>query len=403
MSPEISNTKKSISNIDNVSVLGAGYMGSAVTFPLSDNNINVNLWGTWLDENIISSAKSGIHPKLKTKLAKNVKLFYWQDLLKAIENSNIFFIGIASEGFVNIFQMLIDNLKKFETRKSNNKNNYLRDHYFFKLTKGLVDYKGTIMRASEAAKLIYQEQFPDKNFYFTTIGGPVRAIDLANRIPSATVYGIDKKVLACVQPIIDRFATDYYRIFISSYPEVVETCSTFKNIYAISAGICDGIYGKTKPGLYHNLVSFLFTQASIEIASICKFLFKEKIQIENIEKIVFNFAGIGDLHVTSVAGRNRKFGELIGQGYKGEEAFKKMFDEGEYGEGYMALKLGLPWLEKKLNEKLSKEKNSNINKNKNYVYNNFIKREFPLLYMLYDVIFKDKDLKESLRQLIKNI
>ena len=45
-------------------ILGAGYMGSAITFPLADNGIKINLWGTWLDDAIIDSCRKEYHPKL---------------------------------------------------------------------------------------------------------------------------------------------------------------------------------------------------------------------------------------------------------------------------------------------------------------------------------------------------
>ena len=47
----------------NITVLGAGYMGSAITFPLSRDN-KVKLWGTWLDDGIIEKCIGGQHPKL---------------------------------------------------------------------------------------------------------------------------------------------------------------------------------------------------------------------------------------------------------------------------------------------------------------------------------------------------
>jgi glycerol-3-phosphate dehydrogenase (NAD(P)+) len=49
-------------------VIGAGYMGSAITFPLAANSIEVSLVGTWLDEDIVSSSLAGYHPKLKKPL-----------------------------------------------------------------------------------------------------------------------------------------------------------------------------------------------------------------------------------------------------------------------------------------------------------------------------------------------
>lgn len=347
-----------------VAVLGAGYMGSAITFPLSDNRIETNLWGTWLDDDLISAALEGQHPKLKKPIPSGVKLFYSRDFLKAIDSCEVFFIGIASEGFVNIFQKLIDSLDGN------------RKYYFFKLTKGLVEHEGKIMRASEAARLIYSKKFKDKDFYFTTIGGPVRALDLSNRTPSATAYGIEGQYFSEIKELASNFNTDYYRIFMFNDPEAVEICSTFKNIYAITAGICDGLYREKKPDRYFNLVSFLFTQSSLEMAKICELCGRNK-------DVVFNYPGVGDLHVTSVAGRNRKYGELVGRGINGKEAFEQMFAEGEYGEGYIALKLCIPWLKERLN-----------------IDAKFIKKEFPLLHMLYSVIFENKEISSSIKDLI---
>ena len=311
-------------------VLGAGYMGSAITFPLSDNKIKVSLWGTWLDDKLIEGSEKGNHPKLKKPLNPGVSCFYSKDLKRAIKDTDIIFIGVASEGFVNIFELLIDNIDPD------------RDYIFLKLTKGLVEYEGEIMRSSEAAKLIYYKKFPDREnsqnkahiFKITSIGGPVRALDLANRTPSASVYGIQDEQ---IKKLLKRFSTDYYRIFPVNDYAGVEICSTFKNIYSIAAGICDGLFKINLEGLYHNVVAFLFNQAVLEIKHIVEIAGGKP-------QTVFGLAGMGDLHVTSVAGRNRRFGEMVGSGVEPGAAFKKMFDEGEYGEGYMALKLVIPWL-----------------------------------------------------------
>jgi glycerol-3-phosphate dehydrogenase (NAD(P)+) len=350
-----------------IAVLGAGYMGSAVTFPLSDNNTNISLWGTWLDDDLISSSSKGRHPKLNLPLPSSVKLFYWQDLDKAIKDCEIIYIGIASEGFTDVFEKLVERLEPD------------RDYFFFKLTKGLVEYDGKIMRASEAAGIIFRKRFPERKFFLATVGGPVRALDLANRIPSATVYGVKEEFTGVLRSMLPFIATDYYRVFVSGDGEAVEICSTFKNIYAMSAGICDGLYKEKIPGLYHNLVAFLFTVAGFEIARVCELFGGDA-------KTATGFAGIGDLHVTSAAGRNRRYGELIGKGVGGEEAFQRMYKEGEYGEGFVALKLAVPWIMKSLGRDIG-----------------FIRQELPLLFMLYSVVFENKDLKQSLEILIKNL
>ena len=146
-------------------VIGAGYMGSAITFPLSANNIEVNLWGTWLDDEIISSSLAGFHPKLKKALPPSVVPLYSKDLGKALSGIDILFIAVTSEGFVKVFEMVLDNLTS--------------PVYFFKLTKGLVHYKGSIVRASQAALDMLDKKFGHQDFAWATIGGPVRALDLA--------------------------------------------------------------------------------------------------------------------------------------------------------------------------------------------------------------------------------
>src|SRR5665647_2457699 len=93
-------------------VLGAGYMGSAITYPLSENNIKVNLWGTWLDDEIIKSSLEGYHPKLKKPLPGIVTPMYSDRLSDAVKDVDIIFIAVFSDGFVNVFKMLFNAIKK---------------------------------------------------------------------------------------------------------------------------------------------------------------------------------------------------------------------------------------------------------------------------------------------------
>ena len=343
-------------------VIGAGYMGSAITFPLAENNIEVNLVGTWLDDHLIESSIKGMHPKLKKPLDSRVKLFYFPGLEDALKDAGIIFIGIASEGFVNVFKKVVDNLKAGNS------------YCFFKLTKGLVEYKGRILRATEAAYDIYNEKFSQKDFLWASVGGPVRAMDLAYKTPSASIYGIsDEKI----KTVLKNFLTDYYRIIPTEDLKGVEVCSTFKNIYAIAAGICDGLYRKEKEGLYHNIVAMLFNQAVTEISKIVELAGSNK-------NTAFTLAGMGDLHVTSVAGRNRRYGEEVGKGNDADLVFRQMQSEGEYGEGYMAIKLAIPWLE-------------SLNKDRD-----FLKQQLPLLNALNNIISEKADSSSEINKLVKN-
>jgi glycerol-3-phosphate dehydrogenase (NAD(P)+) len=339
-------------------VLGAGYMGSAITYPLADNGIETNLWGTWLDDSIIDSCLAGYHPKLKKPLQDGVHPMYSKNLKQAAIDVDIIFIAVASEGFVPVFKMLLETID--------------RNYYFFKLTKGLVSYNDSIVRASQAAYDIFKKKFGNEEFLWATVGGPVRALDLAYKTISASMFGISTKK---IKKILSKISTEYYRTFSSDDLAGVEICSTFKNIYSIAPGICDGLFKVSKDGLYYNLVAFLFNQASIEISKVAQAAGGKK-------ETAFNLAGIGDLHVTAAAGRNRRYGEMIGKGIDPTRAFKKMYDEGEYGEGYVALNLAFPWLS-----------NFNIN----------IKNELPLLDFLYSIIFKKADPCQELIKFAKGL
>lgn len=339
-------------------VIGAGYMGSAITFPLAANNIEVNLWGTWLDDNIIKSSLAGFHPKLKKALPPSVIPLYCKDLEKALSDIDILFMAITSEGFVKVFEMVMEKLKS--------------PVYFFKLTKGLVNYKGSIVRATQAALDMLNKKFGPQDFAWTSIGGPVRALDLAREMPSVSMYGInDKKI----EDIIPKFRTDYYRIVAKEDVTGVELSSTFKNIYAMAPGICDGLFRDKYDGFYFNFTALLFAQAIKEISRIVERAGGDK-------NTVFDFAGVGDLYVTSAAGRNRRLGDLVGSGINPQKAFKDMFDDGEYGEGYVALELAASWLE---------------------ILDKKIMDELPLFKTLFKIFFDGGKPMDELKKLVLKI
>lgn len=352
--------------MQNITVLGAGYMGSAITFPLADNGNKVNLWGTWLDDELIKSSQDGFHPKLKKPLPENVTLYYSKDLEKAVETSDIIFIGVASEGFVDVFKILLECL---DSKK---------DYYFFKLTKGLVKFNNKVSRATEAAREMFLARFPGKDFNWTSIGGPVRAFDLSERMPTASVYGISNEK---IKKLLSGFSTEYYRVFSNYDVKGTEICSMLKNIYAVSAGVCDGIYGSENESRYYNLLSFLFNQGV-----------KEMEKIINIagcsQETIHDLAGVGDLHVTSLAGRNRKYGELVGKGVPAEEAFNMMAKEGEYAEGYYAIKLVVPWLVQSATKEM---------------IDDFIEKELPLLHALKSIITGGSEPGAQFKKLILSI
>ena len=305
-----------------ITVLGAGYMGSAITFPLSDQGFSVSLWGTWLDDDIIKKCKNGPHPKLGKELPENVTLYSHPYLKEAVNDSDIIILGITSEGFLPVFTKLLDVLED-------------REYLFFSLTKGLLDDAGNIVRISKTAKLLYGQKFDKNRFYWSSIGGPVKAKELSERIPTVSVYSAESERIA---DTARSFITGYYNIVLTDDVAGLEVSSALKNIYAVALGMLDGIYMPAFDNMYHNFSSWMFSQSIKEMSYIAQ-VFGGR------ESTVKDFAGTGDLYVTAKSGRNRKLGELIGKGMAAEKANALMLQEGETAEGYHALFSIKKWLD----------------------------------------------------------
>ena len=151
-------------------------MGSAITFPLTDSGFSVRLWGTWLDDDIIDSCRRGAHPKLGLPLNSRVSTFRSEELEEAVSGVRCVFIAVSSEGFIPVFKRLI------EVRRNS--------CHIFCLTKGFVQDSEKVMRISEWAAKAAPCYFKDKRSGWVSIGGPVKAVELSRKIPSASMYGI---------------------------------------------------------------------------------------------------------------------------------------------------------------------------------------------------------------------
>ena len=69
----------------NILILGAGAMGTAFSFPCSDNNHDVTIVGTHLEDgfiDLINSTKK--HPSLDCEIPKNVKFLKFNKLKEAM-------------------------------------------------------------------------------------------------------------------------------------------------------------------------------------------------------------------------------------------------------------------------------------------------------------------------------
>src|SRR4029079_1701234 len=82
-----------------IAVLGAGVMGTALTYPLTDNGHQINLIGTHLDDAIIAGCKAeGVHPRLGRALPPRVRPFAFSEAPPAIAGPDVVALGVNSRG-----------------------------------------------------------------------------------------------------------------------------------------------------------------------------------------------------------------------------------------------------------------------------------------------------------------
>ena len=347
-------------SIGRIAVLGAGYMGSAITFPLSESGTEVSLWGTWLDDEIISICRSGQpHPRLKRKLNSTVRLFYSDDIKGVLEGIDLAVIAVSSEGFKPVFDLFLKNISEPVP--------------VIALTKGFVKRNGEVLRISEYAEIEFKKRFGiHEHFYWGSVGGPVKAVELANRVVTFTIIGTgDDRICR----IFKSFENSYYRISCTDDTAGVELSSALKNVYAIACGITDGYYGEKQADQYHNFKSAVYMQSLEEMGYVVEKLGGDK-------KTVVGLAGAGDLFVTAASGRNRVYGERVGRGEDSEEAFNAMLQDNRLAEGYNSLKLA---------RLLFKRYEIDVEKN------------MPLFNVLYQIIFNDRIYNGQLEKIFRKL
>lgn len=192
-----------------------------------------------------------------------------------------------------------------------------RTRILISLCKGLET--GTLLRPEQ----VLRQVFP--SLPCGVISGPTNAAEVAAGFPVAVVFASDAPA-ELAEKIQSEFSDASFRIYRSADVVGVELCGALKNIYAIAAGICDGMR------LGANARASLLTRALAEMGRIVE---AEGGNVETARGL----SGMGDLVATATAdwSRNRAFGLEIGR--EGTEAaLVKMNSRKSVVEGYYATK-----------------------------------------------------------------
>jgi len=344
-----------------VMIIGAGVMGSATSWPLSDNGHEVRLVGTHLDHAIIQNCKeSGYHPRLKRKLPKNITPFFVEEIEIAIDGVDFIVSGVNSMGVRWTGQKLAPYLKSGDK--------------VIAITKGMeADPEGNLLILPEVLRSELPDSIKDK-VSLAAIGGPCIAGELAGRRQSCVYFGC--RELEAARFMADAFRTDYYHIWTTNDIQGLETAVAMKNAYATGVSIANGVLsssgGADDAGAHmHNLAAALFAQGCIEMQRLLELT-------GGNPAFAYSLPGAGDLFVTCQGGRSSLLGKLLGEGKTYQQAVKIM--EGETLEAammIMQMAKALPKLEAR---------------------GILTSRQMPFMQMLIDIIVNGKPVKFLLDQ-----
>ena len=310
-------------------IIGSGAMGAAFSIPLIENNHKVTLsepYNLKLLKKL--SLKKKFHPALKINLPKKLVIQKFSSDILSFK-WDLIVIAVSSIGIDSISEYL-KNFKKITP--------------ILVLTKGLKFDKNKIITMTEQIKK------NNKRLNISALKGPCLAKELSRKVKSYTV--VANKNIKIAKNIGSIISTNFYKTEYSTDVRGVEFSSAIKNIYSMIIGSGQG----------NNTSSALFRKSIDEMEYLIKF-FKGNI------KTVYGLAGLGDLYVSAVGGRNSKMGEYLGKGITFKEAKKRFMREDTIEGADLAFEIA-PYVLKKINNK-----------------------KIPLMIALLKAITKNKKLK----------
>ena len=265
--------------MDTISIIGGGGWGTALAVMIAKNGYTVRLW-VRRKELAEALDRERINHRYLPGIALPKSILVTNELSEAAKADVLLFVtpstalreiatSLAATASVRRSTILVSAVKGIEL--------------------------GTGSRMSE----ILASTFPEHPI--AVLSGPNHAVEVANFTPTATVIGASQEEVGKkLQRVI---SIKSFRAYTSPDIVGVEVGGALKNIFAIAAGIADGL------GLGDNSKAALVTRSLAEMARLGSALGGKRETFQGL-------SGAGDLIVTCFSrhSRNRRVGERIGRG-----------------------------------------------------------------------------------------
>jgi len=272
-----------------VSVLGAGSWGTALACQCARNLHDTQLWGRNL-EAMASMQSSRENTRYLPGVALAEGLRCTSDLSMALVSCEVIVIATPTKAVIETLDVIIPHLNEH--------------HVLVWACKGLESGSGRLLHE------VFDERLP-KSIKSAVISGPSFAGELARNLPTAvTVASFDITTADTVAAI---FHGNNVRAYSSDDVMGVEVGGAMKNVYAIAAGISDGL------GFGANARAALITRGLAE-------LMRLGVAMGAHPETLMGLSGMGDLVLTCTddQSRNRRFGLCLAKSLNVEDSLKEI-------------------------------------------------------------------------------
>jgi glycerol-3-phosphate dehydrogenase (NAD(P)+) len=276
--------------INSVSIIGSGAWGTTISVLLSSIVKKIKLW-TFEKEVEESINRIRINKKYLPGIQLSGNIMACGEIGETMKDGELIVFATPSSVAPAVIEKMMEH--------------YDGNVPILNITKGFIEKE----EKSVATYLIEKLKLSDDRI--AVLSGPNLAREVVTHQPSSTVIASKDENLR--KKLLSIFNGRNFRVYLSSDICGVELGGTLKNIYAIGAGICDGLrYGD-------NTKSAFLTRCLVEMIRYGK-VFGAK------QETFFGLSGMGDLIATSMSpySRNRTIGEMIGSGMSVEEAQKNI-------------------------------------------------------------------------------
>lgn len=266
----------------NVGIVGAGNWGTTLALYLNKEGTKVTLFEP-VKERALALNKYRENKEFLPGHKIPEDIIITSDQKELVTNSEFVFFVLPSNILKEITHSFVKHINI--------------DKIIVSFTKG-VD-PDTLLRMSE----IIENEIPSQKGKIVAVSGPSIAREVIKGVPTSLVSASANTDNAEI--VQKRLSSDKIRVYTSSDIVGIELGGAFKNVYAIAAGICDGM------NLGMNAKATLITRSMAELS-----LLGEKMGGKS--ETFAGLSGIGDLIVTSFSpySRNRTAGEKLGKGEK---------------------------------------------------------------------------------------